>query len=165
MREWCRSAVEREAWLPQAVRGVFAAEKQTYSPNNNNTNPHPAISHALNHALASPALNQVGSNSCRDPTTTTALTTCPSLTSSSSSSTSSRSPPSTPVEGGPPPLSPSPPSPPHKHHHHHPRDPRGAAPRPPGPPAAATSPPSGTHEPSHSGRPGFLLLLSFSCWC
>ncbi|XP_042878351.1 latrophilin Cirl-like isoform X5 [Penaeus japonicus] len=58
VREWCRSAVEREAWLPQAVRGVFAAEKQTYSPNNNNTNPHPAISHALNHALASPALNQ-----------------------------------------------------------------------------------------------------------
>ncbi|XP_053647210.2 latrophilin Cirl isoform X3 [Cherax quadricarinatus] len=58
VREWCRSAVEREAWLPQVVRGVFAAEKQTYSPNNNNTNPHPAISHALNHAHASPALNQ-----------------------------------------------------------------------------------------------------------
>ncbi|XP_045122883.1 latrophilin Cirl-like isoform X3 [Portunus trituberculatus] len=77
VREWCRSAAEREAWLPQAVRGVFAAEKQTYSPNNtttttsSNNNPHhhhhhlhhhhhhPAISHALNHALASsPALNQ-----------------------------------------------------------------------------------------------------------
>ncbi|KAK3858206.1 hypothetical protein Pcinc_035585 [Petrolisthes cinctipes] len=35
VREWCRSAAEREAWLPQAVRGVFTAEKQTYSPNNN----------------------------------------------------------------------------------------------------------------------------------
>ncbi|XP_069173526.1 latrophilin Cirl isoform X4 [Procambarus clarkii] len=136
VREWCRSAAEREAWLPQAVRGVFAAEKQTYSPNNNNTNPHPAISHALNHALASPALNQVGSNSCRDPTTTTTtLTTSPSLTSSSSSS-SSRSSPPTPVEGGPPPLNPSSSPPPHKHHHHHPRESRGVAPRPPGPPVA-----------------------------
>lgn len=154
VREWCRSAAEREAWLPQVVRGVFAAEKQTYSPNNN-TNPHPAISHALNHALASPALNQVGSNSCQDPTITTTLTTSPSLTSSSNSSTSSRSPPPTPVEGGgggtapppPPPLNPSNSLSPHKHHHHHhPRDTRDAAPRPPGPPTAA-SPPSVSPNP------------------